>query len=46
VTLGQPGFAFIDAQRRFAIHHAIIFAASSVVFVSLVGGRLSLVSRR
>ncbi len=39
-------FAFISAQRQHAIRDAIIFSASSVAFVCLVGGGLSfLVSR-
>jgi diguanylate cyclase (GGDEF)-like protein len=39
-------FAFISAQRQHAIRDAIIFSASSVAFVCLVGGALSyLVSR-
>jgi diguanylate cyclase (GGDEF)-like protein/PAS domain S-box-containing protein len=39
-------FAFIAAQRQRAIRDAIIFAASSVAFVSLVGAGLSMLVSR
>ncbi len=39
-------FAFIDAQQDHALREAIIFSASSVAFVALVGGGLSFMVSR